>query len=253
MNKLIPIVIALFVLEFFCIDVSGQRQKKSQQLYIMSTEVIKADMKKQYLQARLELISVLQETGFPHPFILWSSIDNHYHIWYPIEELNDINRVDKAWEAFDELHGTDVLDPVLECIETRIRKIMFADLKLSYEPEELLFSEKESNFCRLTKLYLQNGSKQEVKALAGQVTELFESNGVTSGFYFGEGTVGFEVPVLLTWSFAMDLQDYLKQEAKVRELLGDVYQGINEEIAHHVRKTETMDFRYVAGLSYNIY
>jgi len=85
MKKLIPLVIALFVFQCFCINVCGQKQKKSQQLYLMSMEVIKADKKKQYLQARLELNSVLQETGFPHPFILWSSLDNHYHICIPLK------------------------------------------------------------------------------------------------------------------------------------------------------------------------
>jgi len=130
---------------------------------------------------------------------------------------------------------------------------MLADLKLTYEPEEVLFSDKESNFCRLTKLYLKNGSKKEIRALSGQTLELFKTNSLTSGFYYGEGILGFDVPVVLNWSFANNLLAYLDQEAKVKEVLGEVFQGITEEISHHVRKTETIDFRYVAGLSYNIY
>ena len=72
MKKLIPIVIALLVLECLCMSTSAQRRGNKEQLYLMSKDVIKADKKDEYIQARQELISVCEETGFPHPFILWS-------------------------------------------------------------------------------------------------------------------------------------------------------------------------------------
>ena len=225
MRKLIPMVIALIVLECICINAIGQRKKKSEQLYIVSTEVIKSDKIKQYIQARTKLNSVLLETGFPHPFILWKSNDTIYHIWYPIKDLNELNRIEKAWEAFAERHGTGGLPS----------------------------AEHETNFCHMKQLYLKQGSKQEVKAHINQIIELFQSKGVERNFYCGEGLLGVEIPVLIYWSFAKDVQNYLQQEANIIELMGDEYQEINQKISHHVRKTETLDFHYVNGLSYNIY
>ena len=82
---------------------------------------------------------------------------------------------------------------------------------------------------------------------------LYKSKGVTSGIYFGEGEIGFEKPVLLNWMFARDLQDYLEQEAKIKEELGAEYEEILHKISHHVRKTETLDVKYLDDLSYNLY
>ena len=63
MRKLIPMVIALIVLECICINVSGQRKKKSEQLYIVSTEVIKSDKIEQYIQARTNITPKIQTTS----------------------------------------------------------------------------------------------------------------------------------------------------------------------------------------------
>lgn len=251
MSKII--VIAIIVLECICVNVSGQRRKNSEQLYLMSTEVIKAEKHKQYIQAREALIPVLQETGFPHPFIIWTSDDTLYHIWYPVNELNDIQQIEEAWEAFDELHGSDVLEPILECIETSINQVMLARLDLVYEPNGLPLADHETNFCRMKQLYLEKGSKQEVKALTRRLIELIHSKSLSYGFYCGEGKLGFDLPVVLDWSFASDLQGYLQQEVHMKEVLGPDYQKINQEILQHVRKTKIIDFHYVNGLSYDVY
>lgn len=253
MKKLIPIVIALLILESICISTSGQRRRNNEQLYLMSKEVIKADKKDEYIQARKKLITACEETSFPHPFILWSSKDNHCHIWYPIEELNDIDRIDKAWDAFEKEYGRDIFKPIQECITTSISQVMLAYRDLAYEPPEPRLQNDETNFCRMKKLYLNRDSEEEVKTLVKKVIELYESKGVTSCFYFGEGEIGFETPVLVNWSFARDLNDYLQQEAIIKELLGAEYQEINNEISHHVRETETIDFRYLDNMSYNYY
>ncbi len=253
MKKLIPIVIALLLLEGMCISTNGQRRKNKDQLYFMSKEVIKADMKEEYIQARQELISVCHEAGFPHSFILWSSKDHHCHIWYPIEELNEIEQINKAWKTFKKEYGSDIIKPINACVETSITQVMLAYQDLAYKPPELRLQDDETNFCRMKKLYLKKDSEGDVKALVKKVVELYESKGVTSAFYFGEGGIGFEKPVLFSWSFARDLNDYLQQEAKIKELLGAEYQEIDHEILHHVRKTETVDFRYMDNMSYNYY
>ena len=253
MKKLIPIVIALLLLECMYISTYGQLRSNKEQLYCMSKEVIKADMKEEYIQARQELISVCEETSFPYSFILWSSKENHCHLWYPIEELNDIDRINKAWDAFEKEYGNDIFKPIQECIETSISQVMLAYRDLAYEPPESRLQDDETHFCRMKKLYLNRGSEKEVKALVKKVIELYESKGVTSAFYFGEGEIGFETPVLFNWSFARDLNDYLQQGAKIKELLGADYQEINHEISHHVRETETIDFRYMNNMSYNYY
>ncbi len=253
MRKLIPMIIALIVLECICINASGQRKKKNEQLYRVSTEVVKSDKIEQYIQARTKLNSVLHETGFPHPFILWKSNDTIYHIWYPVKDLNELNRIEKDWEAFAERHGTDVLDPVHECVETRMDKVMLAYLQLAYEPDGRPSEEHETNFCHMKQLYLKQGSEQAVKAHINQIIELFQSKGVERNFYCGEGLLGMEIPVLIYWSFAKDEQNYLQQEANIIELMGDEYQEIHQELSHHVRKTKSLDFHYVNGLSYNIY
>lgn len=253
MKKLIPVVIALMVLESLCMNASAQRRKNNEQLYLMSMEVVKADKMDQFIKARKELISVCQETSFPHPFILWTSKDNYCHIWYPIDELNDINRINRAWEGFAEEFGRDVVQPYLDCVETSISRVMTAYLDLSYEPAELRLKEDETNYCRLKYLYLKKDSGPDVKDLVKKVLELYESKGVTSGIYFGEGLLGFEKPVLFNWMFARNLQDYLEQESKIKDLLGAEYEELLHEISLHLRKTETMDFKYLDDLSYEIY
>jgi len=252
MKKILPLIFALFLLEGLCLNISAQRQRKAAQLYLMSTEIIKTGKKKEYLQARRALNTVLRESDFPHPFILWNSMENHYHIWYPMQELNDIYAIEKAWDAFAK-HHEEVFAPLQECIETSISKVILVDLKLSYEPDNPLYSEQETNFSRLTKLYLKKGTEKEVYALAEQRTDLIKSSGVDRAYYYGEGMLGFEIPVILSWSFARDQRDFQQQETRTKKMLGDVYELINEEISQHVRKTETLDFHYVAGLSYNIF
>lgn len=253
MNKFFLIVVAVFVFEGLCLDASGQRNQKNEQLYIMSTELLKSGNSQLYLEARKKMNRALQETAFPHPFIIWSSGDSHFHIWHPIEEMNELNLINRAWNAFDELHGTDLLAPVKECIESNLAQVMTAYLDLSYEPDELSITEDETSFCRMRQFYLKNGSKQEVMALAEKLVKLFESKKSTRDIYFGEGLIGFERPVLLCWSFAKSQQDYLDREARVHEELGEEYQKIMTEISNHLRRTEIIDFHYVDGLSYSIF
>jgi hypothetical protein len=251
MKKILPIIIALVLIEGLSTHVNAQRHKKAAQLYLMSTEIVKPEMKKEYLKARISVNQILIESEFPYPFILWNSIDNHYHIWYPVNELNDIKAIENAWEAFSKKHE-DVSTTLLECIETSISKVILVDLDLTYEPDQPLYSETETNFSRLTKLYLKQGTEKEVHKLAKQRTELYESNGVNRAYYYGEGMLGFELPVILSWSFGKNPREYNRQESATNEMLGDVYKLINEEISQYVRKWETLDFHYVPGLSYGI-
>jgi hypothetical protein len=253
MNKFFLIVISFFVFECFCLDANGQRNRKNEQLYIMSTELLKTDKSQLYLEARKKMNAVLQETAFPHPFIIWSSGDSYFHVWHPIEEMNELSLINRAWNVFDELHGTDLLAPVEECIESKLVQVMTAYLDLSYEPDEISFTEDATSFCRMRQFYLKNGSKQEVMALAEKLVELFESKKSTRDIYFGEGTIGFERPVLLCWSFANSQQDYLDKEARINEELGEEYQEIMTAISNHIRRTEIIDFHYVDGLSYSIF
>jgi len=252
MNKLIPIVVALFLVLGISVDAIGQRKKQNEQLYLMSTELLKSEKRQQYLDSRMAMNAVLLETGFPHPFIIWSSGESRFHVWHPVEELNELDLIYRAWDAFDELHGTDLLAPVEECIESSMAQVMTAYLDLSYQPDELAFSENESSFCRMSQFYLKKGSKQEVLDLAQQMIRLYESRKSTSDIYFGEGIIGFERPVLLCWSFAHDRQDYLERESQIKEELGEDYQEILREISEHSRKIETIDFQYIDGLSFNI-
>jgi hypothetical protein len=76
---------------------------------------------------------------------------------------------------------------------------------------------------------------------------------VKSGIYFGEGEIGFEMPVLFNWMFARDLQDYLEEESKIKNWLGAEYEEILHEISHPLWKTDTLDFKYLDDLSYSLY
>lgn len=253
MKRLIPVVIVFMVIGCMNTNVNGQNRKNNEQLYFMNKEVVKDKMTDQYLKSSKVLISICQETEFPFPYILWGSQENHYHLWYPIDELNEIDQINRAWDNFEGIIGKESFNALQACVESSIPRVMVAYLDLIYEPDEPRLQEEETNFCRMSQLYLKKGSRENMKALASKLIELAESKGVKSNFYFGEGRIGFESPVIFYWSFARDLQDYLLQEAEATELQGEELQKIKQEISQYVRRTETVDFHYIEGLSYTMF
>ena len=243
----------LLVIMLGCLNIpsDAQRPNTDRPFYIVSTDIISEGMEDQYLQSRNALNAQMEETGFPHPFILWKSNENQYHTWFSASELIEVRSINKSWEPFK--YGSSTLESIWESVDTNYTSVLQINLDLIYEPTQPRLKDEEVQFCRLTQLYLKKGTKSIVENLIKQLIELFEDERMSVSLYFGEGVYGYESNLLFQWAFARDEEDYLQLEDHLNLEYGIEYQSLRKQILSHVKKTEHRDFHFVPGLSYNPY
>jgi hypothetical protein len=248
MKKFIALISVLMLIGLFVRDVEAQ--EKEELLYLKGEEVVKPEMLEQYYEVSKELADLCKAENFPYSYNVWVSQPFHYALWYSIEEMNDIPKIEEAWDAIFEKFGAENLKRFDECIESQENKVMVDLMNLSYEPEPPRLNEEEMAFCHWQEITVKKGSEKALEELIKKAVGIMKEKGTELATYIGKGKMGYEQPVYFAWYFGKDQIDYLEQEKKFAELVGDEWKQINGEIVKHIKGIHNEDMWWIKEISY---
>jgi hypothetical protein len=247
MKKFIALISVLCI-GFFIQD--AKAQEKTEFLWLMGEEVVKPAMVEQYYEVCKELAELCKAENFPYSYYVWVSQPFHYSISYPLGDMNDITKIEEAWDAIIEKWGEENFKRFQECIEIQNDKVMVGLMDLSYEPDPSPSSEEEANYCYWQEIAVKKGSEKAFEEVLKKAVGIMKEKEVELATYIGKGKTGYNQPVYLAWYFAKDQMDFLEQEKKFGEMVGDEWKQINGEIIKHIRGIKNVDFWYIKDLSY---
>jgi hypothetical protein len=248
MKKFIALACMLTLALLFVLETAAQ--EKTEQLWLAEEEIVKPEMIDQYHEVSKELVELCKAENFPYTFYLWSYQPFHYKLWYPIEEMNDISKIEDAWDAIIEKYGADKFKRFEECIESQTNKVMVGLLNLSYEPEPLRLSEEETAYCYWQKITVKKGSEKAVEDIFKKAVAIMKEKGTEIATYIGKGKTGYDQPLYFAWSYGKDQIDFLEQEKKFAEMVGDEWEQINGEIVKHIKGIHNVNSWWSKELSY---
>jgi hypothetical protein len=117
MKKFIALACMLTLALLFVLETAAQ--EKTEQLWLAEEEIVKPEMIDQYHEVSKELVELCKAENFPYTFYLYSYQPFHYKLWYPIEEMNDISKIEDAWDAIIEKYGADKFNALRNALNHR--------------------------------------------------------------------------------------------------------------------------------------
>ena len=250
MKKFIALACMLTLTVLFVLNTTAQDKKEL--LWLVGEEVVKPEMIDQYIEVSKELMELCKAEKFPYIYNVWRSQPFHYALWYPIEEMNDITEIEKAWDAIVEKFGEDKFARFQECIESQIDKVMVTHFNLSYEPETPRLSDEDIGYCYWQNIYVKKGSEKSVEELFKKAVALMEEKGMEDALYVGKGRIGYEGPVYFAWSYGKDHKEFLDRQEDLDEDvdLVETMKQLNAELIKHITDIVNEDGWWVKELSY---
>jgi hypothetical protein len=229
-------------------------QDKQEILWLVGEEVVKPEMIDQYMEVSKELMELCKAEKFPYIYNVWRSQPFHFALWYPIEEMNDITKIEKAWDAIAEKFGAERFAKFQECIESQINKVMVTHLDLSYVPETPRLKDEDITYCFWQNIYVKKGSEKAVEELFKKAIAVMEEQGMDDALYMGTGNLGYEKPVYFAWSYGKDEKEFLDRQEELdetmAETLGETMKQLNAELIKHITDIVNEDSWWVKDLSY---
>jgi hypothetical protein len=248
MKKFITLISVLMLAGLFALNANAQ--EKEELLWLMGEEVVKPEMIEQYYEVSQELVEFCKAENFPYAFYVWVSQPFHYSLAYPLEEMNDITKMEEAWKALLEKWGEEKYQRFQECIETQNEKVMVGLMDFSYVPESGAENEEENNYCYWQEITVKKGSEKAFEEVLKKAVGLMTEKGSELATYVGKGKTGYDLPLYFAWYYGKDQMDFLEKEKKFGELMGDDWKEINSHIIKHIKGIKNVDFWYAKELSY---
>jgi hypothetical protein len=248
MKKFTALACMLMLTVSFVLETEAQ--DKEELLWLVDEEVVKPEMINQYYEVSKELMELCKAEKFPYAYNVWNPQPFQFALWYPINEMNDITRIQDAWDEIIEKFGTDKFAKFQECIESQVSKVMETQLNLSYEPESPRLSEEEIGYCYWQDIYVKKGSEKVVEDLFKKITSAMKDQGIEDAIYVGKGMLGYEGPVYFAWSYGKDRMDFLEQQKKTLEIIGSSYKEVNAELIKHIKDIQNTHDTWVKELSF---
>jgi hypothetical protein len=248
MKKFIALACMLTLAILFVLNTAAQDKKEL--LWLVGEEHVKPELIEQYYEVSKELKELCKVEKFPYTYNVWNPQPFHFALWYPIEEMNDISRIEEAWDAIVEKYGKEKFAKFQECIESQINKVMVTQLNLSYEPESPRLSEEDIGYGYMQEIYVKKGSEQAVEDLFAKAIAIMKEKGLENATYVGKGKIGYDQPVYFAWSYGKDRMDFLEQQKLDGEKLAEEFEQINAELIKHIKDINNIDDWWEKELSY---
>ena len=243
--------ILIFVFVFFqCTAVFTQDENEGQKWYCYEEIIVPASLHEYNLLSR-ELVELCKEKEFPYSFYTWTGEFN-YQLWTPINSLNDIDQLDKAWKNLLDNWEAEKLERFRK---TKVKNFTFTitmQPELTYEPEGISEDENEFTFIEWKEHYLLPDKLNEAIEISKQVKEHLKSIVYDEAVYYAFGGLGYEDPCLISYSTYKNYNDYLIQQGenmnknKFTEDLLELFQ----QYIPCMRTSKTEYLLYVENLSY---
>jgi hypothetical protein len=243
-------LIVLLTLGILLPVLNAQEQKG--QLWLAGVEVVKPEMVTQYLDYNKAMTALCKAEKFPYSFSIWTTGDFTYYIFYPIKSLEDIPAIDKAWQDIVDKWGTEKYAGFQECLEYTEQKVMITRPDLTVEPQQPAATMEENHYCWWQEFYLKNGHEKAVEAIIGEGIKLIGNKNIQ--MFMGYGKSGFELPVLIMYSYGKSKNDFWIKDKSNWEQMDEqtiaAFRKIDDEFTTHLRKYIYRDMWWQKDISY---
>jgi len=213
--------------------------------------LVKPSMEARFWEAVKEELAFYAKNNFPYPWKTYAAEDGLAYFVYPLKDLADIEKLDKA-EA--EVTSKDGFQAIMAKFEGTFEyyKFMTFDLKpeLSMIPENPYFPPKEMNFLCLDIWTLDPGKAAEAEKNFREMTPMIKKKGVRDTIYCLDGGLGTEKPVYVYAGLDKDETEFIKHNAEMWKLAGTDISELYKKCVSMLRKRETRRLWYQAELSY---
>ena len=247
MKKFIALISVLMLIGLFVRDAKAQEKEE---LWLVSEEVVYPEKYEQYVEVSKELIELCKAENFPYSYNLWSSGPFHFALWYPIEELNDITKIENAWDGIVEKFGEENFHRFQECIKSTEDKVMANLPDLYYEHEIPRLSEEETGYCYWQVISAKKGYEKKIEELFSKAAILLKEKDAPYDIYIGKGKIGYKQPVYFAWSYGKDRTDFRAKQKEFFSVVGEDWTKLNSEIVNYIDDISNVDEWWNHDLSY---
>lgn len=252
--KICVLLAGVFVACFFAQVMLAQAQEQKPQLWFVEDMVVKPSKINDFEAVTKDFNAVFKKYGFPYPMNTYSSDDFHYYLFYPVENLSDLQ---KAYEIFGDIGkklGEANLQALMkrqgDAIEYYKQYFLRTMPELSYLPKKPRLKPEEKSAFIWDIYYCVPGREKEVEELGKEWMQLLKSKNYNDEVLYYIGDIGTEFPVYYGVLFAKDFADLYAQNKKMWELMGDEGGKLYDKMMPLVRKREGKSGWYRPELSF---
>lgn len=228
---------------------SSQAQEAKTQMYVVHEDLVKPNMVKEYEDACKALKEAFGEHSTEGSRYLTVSLDDMRYLFVsPIANMAalDSNFFQPVVEAMGEENFGKLMSKYDGTFTTHKDYVVSLNHDLSYNSDEIV--QEGVNYRRFSYFFVNPDKWEEATAIGKEWKDLYSSKNIPSGYRVYTGGLGTE-PTMLIVEWAKSAADYYAQEAKTREMLGDVQDLINRTMAIS-NKMESYDGWIRADLSH---
>ena len=250
MKRRIPHILVIFLCFYIGSNSIIAQEEKQEQYWYCIEETVKPEMIEKYIQLSMELITICEKNNFPFLYYTWSGKNMVYELWTPIESLNDIKKIEDAWDKMIEVWGEEKYAAFNATKLNNYSKTCIVRADMMYVPDNPNY-EINPPYCRWIEVYLKSGMGKAFEEAVGWINEKREDHDYGVLCRFAEGGLGYDGPCYIVFYAHDSMEDYMLYESSTPESYKKDFQEYLKKIRQlTMRPAKLYDYNLLWDLSY---
>ena len=196
---------------------SAQDDTKGQ-LWYCYEETVKPGEESVYKELSKELLELCKQNNFPFPIYTWTPAEFKYQLWSPINTLNDIEKIEDAWNKITESWGQE---KYATFNKTKVKNTSYTSRgrdDLHYMPENPRIKMEDVNYSVWQEILFIPEKVKEAEELMKEMFKLISVKNYDDPMYIYQAGLGYETPMFIAVTNALSEKDYHAQQEKMGEV-----------------------------------
>ncbi|MCP4727668.1 MAG: tetratricopeptide repeat protein [bacterium] len=245
-SKVLIFILVVFVLSLFSLPAIAQ----DDQLWWCREIKVKPGKAAQWRELFTQYIELCEKHNFPFTWHTHHDGDFNYFLFMAVDDHQQINEIMSALADVGAEFGAERNAEWATTYDYGKDYYLKALGDLTYNPEKPRLNSDENNYHIWDILYIKPDMMEKAMELNKEWLDMLKSKNYGDNITVCSGDVGWETPVLIGVLPGKNKADYLEQNRKMWDLLGDEGTRIFNEYLPCIRKRESEEFFYVKSLSY---
>ena len=228
----------------------AQEEESKGQLWLTSVLTVKPAMVAQHKSLMKEIVELCQKHSITYGWYTYHNGKSQYYRFYPVQDYGEIDNMEKTFAPIAKEWGTEKMTAFQETIDSYKDFFIRLPSELSYIPENPRLKGEEQNYAIWDMYYVSPGKGKEHTALFKEYIALLKSKDYNAELHFCTGDIGMEGPVYFGMGYGKNKIDFLEQNKKMWELVGEEGWKIFRKGMALTKKRDKEEFWYLRDLSY---
>jgi len=226
------LIITVLIILFAGITLLDGQEELSEQQWSCIAETVKPEKVDQYLELSLELIQLCKEENFPFAFHTWSYDPMEYELWSPLESLDDIEKMEEAWDNIVKKWGSEKYAAFNATKTKNYAKTCNVRWDMMFNPANPDYDPENADFGRWIEVYLKSGTGKQFEEAIQWISQKREAHDYGVRCIYAECGLGYETPSYLVMYTHESLLGLLESENS----MDDTYKADYQEYLLTIRK-----------------